>query len=79
MLAIIYIAGMTDDEKEACSHLRANGGEEEALKPLTFSEKVERRKNKRGSSCLEDHFENVDYIIGSAAEVERVWSVARYV
>jgi hypothetical protein len=74
---------MTDDEKEACSHLRANAGEgEEGAAPATLNllEKLERRrKNKRSSSCLDNHFENVDYIIGSAAEVERVWSVARYV
>jgi hypothetical protein len=75
------IGDMADDEKEACSHLRANvGEEEEAAATLTFQEKLTKMRNKkRSSACLDAQFENVDYIIGSAAEVERVWSVARYV
>jgi hypothetical protein len=74
------ITSMTEDEKEACSHLRANAGDVEAQATLNVREKSERRRrNKRSSSCLEGYFENVNYIIGSAAEMERLWSIAQYV
>lgn len=72
---------MTEDEKEACEHLKAPAdanNPEEGNHTLTIRESLEMRK-KHKVACLEDRYKNVDYICGPAAEVERLWNVAKHV
>jgi hypothetical protein len=40
---------------------------------------AERRKCQRRQSVEQDQYINCDYILGSVAEVERLWSLAKYV
>ena len=78
---------LTDAEKEACAHLKKAEAEappgddvdNDANRiPLSMQERIKRRKQET-SDNNEDIYMNVDSICGSAAEVERLWSIAKYI
>jgi hypothetical protein len=68
---------MTFNEKEACKSLEAgeDGGADSDSEDMTFAEKIAAKKRQR----LEKQYINCDFILGSVAEVERLWSIAKYV
>jgi hypothetical protein len=73
------VALMTDNEKEACLVLLLDAGEAVAQQPneaaaLTYAQRLGQRKRKRTNPAQE--YRNCDFILGSAAEVERLWSIA---
>ena len=75
-------------EKRACKSLEVTnddnceeqgGGEEEVL-TLLHKLKEKRRKIKAGElSSKKSEYLNVNFICGSAAEVERLWSICKYI
>lgn len=71
------ISQMSDDEKHACSKLCSSSAEDIAgieEDELSLSERLSQKKRKldRESSG----FRNCDYILGSVAACERLWSIA---
>jgi hypothetical protein len=72
---------LTEEEREALQNLRkevqANGpGSPE---PITMPEKIAKRKRDAGERVGNDEYVNVSWVLGSAAEVERLWSIAKYI
>ena len=75
-------------EKRACKSLEVTnddnceeqgGGEEEVL-TLLHKLKEKRRKIKAGElSSKKSEYLNVNFICGSAAEVERLWTICKYI
>lgn len=80
-------AMLTIEEKEACESLLAEDGNEGDPQPtnqrLSLADKMKDRIKKRKAGVIEGDltspYKNVDFICGSAAEVERLWSVAKYI
>ena len=84
-------ATLTVEEKEACESLLAQdanegGGQGQATNQqssLSLADRMKNRIRKRKAGVMEaDHtspYKNVDFICGSAAEVERLWSIAKYI
>ena len=71
---------MTDEEKTACGKLLL-GGEEDSSDSdregeVSYEERLRKRKRQRDNPS---GYMNCDFILGSAAEVERLWSVASHV
>ena len=77
---------LTPEEKTACERVRNQGHEEEEgdntdIESLARRLKIRMKKRKAGvleSSRLSPYI-NVNFICGSAAEVERLWSIAKYI
>ena len=67
-------------EKEAVKHLRRASNDEEikhvATSSLSIHERLAKRRKLKGQL---DEYVNRDFILGSVAEAERVWSVAKYI
>ena len=71
---------------KACKCLEATNPEEEdteSEEPLSLAEKMKLKHRKRKAGELDNgkksDYLNVDYICGSAAEVERLWSICKYI
>ena len=83
---------LTREEKSAVKHLlksRVDGngggdlGDELEDEPETLDEVEQARKRRRtqeiiGNTVADDYI-NLDFILGSAAEVERLWSISSYI
>ena len=82
---------LTRDEKSAVNHLltsvvesnNGNGDDINADDEVDELDEIEQvRKQRRtqeiGSSTAHDYI-NLDFILGSAAEVERLWNVSSYI
>jgi hypothetical protein len=73
---------LTEDEKDAISMLKIDGGatneESDGDVEMTVAEKIKagKRKQREETAGGEDQYHNSDFILGSAAEVERLWSHA---
>ena len=77
------------EEKEAYESLLAQDANEEGgqgqgtNQPSSLAERMKHRLRKRKAGLIETDisspYKNVDFICGSAAEVERLWSVAKYI
>jgi hypothetical protein len=69
---------LTEQEREALQNLRkefqANGPA--SLEAVTMNEKIAKRKRDATDTGNDEHV-NVSWVLGSAAEVERLWSVAK--
>ena len=79
---------MTLAEKVACRSLEVGDDEigeeveaaEEEVQTLMKKLKEKKRKRKAGEfSSKKSEYLNVDFISGSAAEVERLWSICKYI
>ena len=79
---------MTLAEKVACRSLEVGDDEigeeveaaEEEVQTLMQKLKEKKRKRKAGEfSSKKSEYLNVDFISGSAAEVERLWSICKYI
>ena len=74
---------LTPAEKRACKSLETTSPEDDADGPLSLEEKMKKKHRKRKAGLLDNgrksRYLNVDYICGSAAEVERLWSICKYV
>ena len=61
---------------------KIEGGEYQ-IQPLLLADRMKDRIKKRKVSVIEadltSPYKNVDFICGSAVEVERVWSIAKYI
>ena len=81
------ILQLTQDEKEACQKLvnqdQHQGEEGEEGEEASFVSRFKLRMKKRKAGVLEtsksNPYKNVDFICGSAAEVERLWSICKYI
>ena len=76
---------MSPEEKEACKDLLLEEDEQnssQSSQPSLAQRMIERMK-KRKAGVMENNlgspFKNCDFICGSAAEVERLWSIAKHV
>jgi hypothetical protein len=78
---------LSNGGKEACTHLKkveavatpgANADNDANNIHLTMQEQIKRQK-KENAENIEDIYMNLDPICGSAAEVERLWSIAKYI
>ena len=70
---------MTEEEKTACEKLLLERDEESgesSEEELAYEERLRRRKQKRENPS---GYMDCDFILGSAAEVERLWSIANHV
>ena len=69
---------MTDEEKEACQSLLLETEEDSSSsdEEISYEERLRRRKMERENPS---GFMDADFILGSAAEVERLWSIANNV
>ena len=77
-------AQLTSDEKEACSRLLVEQEDgNQNPQQTSLAERMRERIRKRKAGVLEVNlsspYKNVDFICGSAAEVERLWSLAKNV
>ena len=80
-------ATLTVEETEACESLLAQDANEEGgqgtNQQSSLAERMKHRMKKRKAGLIESDlsspYKNVDFICGSAAEVERLWSVAKYI
>lgn len=71
------ISAMTPEEKEACSRLKlsaSNSREESCRTNLTMADRIAAKKRHRENN--KEEYMNCGFILGSVAEVERLWSVA---
>ena len=83
------IMELTQEEKDACHRLENQQQHQDATEETeegetpTFASRFRDRMKKRKAGELErsqhSPYQNVDYICGSAAEVERLWSLCRYI
>ena len=68
---------MTAGEKEACESLLViddgNSSGSDREEEIEYEERLRRRKRQRENPS---GYRNCDFILGSAAEVERLWSIA---
>ena len=79
---------MTPDEHEACKKLRvethevdnvlAPAEDYEAVLGMNFEDRLSGRKRKN-DGCDEYSYMNSDFILGSVAEVERLWSICKFI
>ena len=80
---------LTQDEKDACIRIQNQpqiqdaSEENEQGETASFASRFRDRMKKRKAGELErsqySPYQNVDYICGSAAEVERLWSLCKYI
>ena len=66
---------MTENEHLACSKLRLesiNNSSQDENEELSYMERIMKRQKKSDS---EYNYGNCDFILGSVAEVERLWSI----
>ena len=83
------VMDLTQDEKDACHKVVNNQVEENMIEESeqgeanTFASRFRDRMKKRKAGVLEKSqaspYHNVNYICGSAAEVERLWSLCKYI
>ena len=85
------IMELTQDEKDACLRVQnqpqiqdaTEENEQGESETPSFASRFRDRMKKRKAGELErsqhSPYQNVDYICGSAAEVERLWSLCRYI
>ena len=81
------ILQLTQDEKDACATLanqvQDEGEEAEQGDEVSFASRFKTKMKKRKAGVLErtkaSPYKNVDFICGSAAEVERLWSTCKYI
>ena len=81
------ILQLTQDEKDACASLanqvQDQGEEAEEGDEVSFASRFKSRMKKRKAGVMEgtkaSPYKNVDFICGSAAEVERLWSICKYI
>ena len=72
---------LTEEEREALQSLRK---EDQANvpgspEPITMPEKIAKRKRDDAERVGSDERVNVSWVLGSAAEVERLWSAAKHI
>ena len=77
---------LTPEEKTACEKVRNQGHKEEEgdnTPSESFAARMKIRMKKRKSGVLGSNtlspYINVDFICGSAAEVERLWLITKYI
>jgi len=73
---------LTAEERAAVQCLLVEGADLAATssaKKLSVAEKLAARKAKKQRVSMFSEYVNIDFIIGSAAEAERLWSEARHV
>ena len=77
---------LTEEEKVACAGVEnKNHNQEEDNEEGTpsFATRMKERMKKRKAGVMETMntlaYQNVDYICGSAAEVKRLWSIAKHI
>jgi hypothetical protein len=77
---------MSSEEKYACKSLEEESSNisndaygSACTQKLTITEKIKLKKKMKLEKTYTGNYKNVDFVLGSAAEVERLWSVARYV
>lgn len=76
---------MTREEHEACLKLRVEndevdndeGGDYEAILGMRLEDHLSGRKRKNDGSKYS--YMNADFILGSVAEVERLWSICKFI
>ena len=77
-------SSMNEEEEEACHNLlNKNSIESLDSSSMSLAERIRDKQKKRKVGEIDervnDKYCNVDYICGSAAEVERLWSISRYI
>ena len=77
---------LTQEEKNACERLKNDNHVEQAdsntTESSTFASRMKATMKKRKAGVMETKdspYKNVDFICGSAAEVERLWSIAKHI
>ena len=78
---------LTTEEQDACKALllenENGGGGESQNQPLSLADRMKERIKKRKAGVIEadltSPYKNVDFICGSAVEVGRLWSIAKYI
>ena len=77
---------MSSEEKYACKSLEEESSNisndaygSACTQKLTITEKIKLKKKMKLEKTYTGNYKNVDFILGSAAEVERLWSIERYV
>ena len=75
---------LTDSEKMACACLLSPATEiraaaEQPSTHMSVVEKIKAGKRKQREGMPEDEYINADFILASTAEVERLWSLAKYI
>ena len=81
------ILQLTQDEKDSLSKVvteeQGEGEEANEGDNVSFASRFKSRMKKRKAGVLEKSqaspYKNVDFICGSAAEVERLWSICKYI
>jgi hypothetical protein len=75
---------MSIQEKEACEHLKIDPPDDlEEPQPAaglpTMAEQLKQISESNKRQRTDTEYINVDFILGSAAEVERLWSICKYI
>ena len=76
---------MTQQDEEACVHLLINNTDASVAENVSesFQDRMSKSKKRKASELevtdVHSKYHNLDYIVGSSAEVERLWSEARFV
>ena len=77
---------LTPEEKLACIRLINNHEDEHETdnnQSIGFAERMKERMKKRKAGVMDNMkvspYVNVDFICGSAAEVERLWSIVKHI
>ena len=79
---------MVQEEKDACKFLKRTNAAVDTAGGLTLGQKLLQKEEpneggrirvKRGAKEDQEPYKNADCVLGSAAEAERAWSVARYI
>jgi len=75
------LGNLTADERKACLKLKVYQDEGDNDGALSFQKRVGLTNAKKRKTCetSSSGYHNANFILGSAAEVERCWSVAKYV
>ena len=75
------LGSLTADERKACLKLKVNQNEGDNDGALSFSKRVGLTNAKKRKNCEtgSSGYHNANFILGSAAEGEQCWSVAKYV
>ena len=78
-------SNMTQQEEESCINLLINNNGASVAENVSksFQDRMSKRKKRKASELegtgVRSKYHNLDYIGGSAAEVERLWSEAKFV
>jgi hypothetical protein len=75
---------LTEEEVEACRHLEEGEQSDGEIdnEGMSLEDKIQLNRKKRKAGTSRDRkskYKNVDFILGSAAEVERLWSSCKHV